>query len=508
MNAQAYDPKLKQTSVPYRLARLRLWERDGVRLLLDLVRWNWAKARWVGRGRPEPCPCHDPSDSGQAGWTRCLPAEDWNDPHRFQRVCPLLRKTEAGWCCSVGTAGVRPFWGRALMIWALVGLLVYLGGTVGAWGAFRVAGYRTVQWADVASPWSWRKFRLVQSARFRADGYEAIRRGDFNRALLALAIAQRFREGDYLTARTLTKLWSRTDADPDRDAIIDRALGEFPPLPEDTAMALHDMLLAAGRYRVLVDLCLERLAAESRFRSWWERSLYFAAEQGRQAGYLGTQRATRVQGLSAEAQRLLTALACEQEGKREHALGRLEVRFPPAASPVAMRQQIEWLTRWGKPDEAAILVQHYLPAIGSFEAAALTFWISWSKGDRATAEADLLSLLRAPLQPAQADRLAALVIESGEGRALRRLPEYKDTADLKNDTLARAALWVAGLSSGEIEWARQQARLAREQLGTEWPDIPRIDFGERGPGQVTSLGYVLGVVALPRETVYALLRRR
>ena len=506
------DPSPQSASEPvtlrYRLARALLFLSDAARGLLDLLRWNWRKTWFVWRGRRGQCPCHDRSDSGAALHTHCVPAHEWHHPARFALVCPLLRSTPTGWCCSVTATSVRPFWPRALLVWLSLLLVIHLTGSALAWGVLRGLGQRHLQWNDLAWPGHWHRIPQRQAQRFREDGLAALRRGDYQRAILCLYTSVQLDPQDYATGLLLAQLFAHAGSAGFSDALFDQLLRDHPAQAEKTAFSLHDLLLTSGRHRSLAELCLDRLLTPGSNVLFWERSLYLATELGQCASDLIKDRSTKFARLPDSTRLLLQALALTQRAATSEAIVALSTQLPTPASTVALRQQIEWLATWGAADRARVRLHHIATALDPFTAASLEYFISAARGDQLGARADFRAMLSQPLESWQLDRVCGLLLRFRDSANLRLLPGFLALPPLQHDLGARSALWAVALHYGRLDLARAQAAAAKREFGATWPDISQIDFVARRADQENSLLLLLSTLPFPREVIYALATER
>ncbi|MBI3886860.1 MAG: hypothetical protein HY302_14200 [Opitutae bacterium] len=487
------------------LSRLTSWGGDLFRLLWALLYWNARKSWYRWRGGRRQCPCHDPSDSGRPGETRCVPAMNFNRGSRFRHVCPLLQETGDGWRCSVAPAAVRPFWRRAALIYASLLLGLYLLACAAALPVFHRIGYSRLAYKDVVWPGHWSRFAWIQAKYFRDEGLAALRTGDFARAMLNLSTARQVAPDDYQTGLLLGQLWSATGSFGYSDAVYEILLRDFPAQAEATAISFHDQLLAAQRFDRLAALCLDRLTAGTELTEEWERSLFFAVRHGRLAGKFLKEHQPAVSRLPRRVGFLLQTYALIEQGDRAAAIARLTPLQIGMGSTLFFRTQIETLAGLGRPDEATILLNHYAPALGGgFEVAALQYLITASRGDSPLTQSDFLLLLRRPLTVPQADRICALLIATGDRASLRRLRSFFQQPSLANEGRAYTALWVAALVCGDADTAEFAAAGALRTLQLKLPAVAKIDFLTNAPGNPAGVKALLNTVPLLRDTIFAL----
>ena len=486
-------------------SRLTSWGGDIFRLLWSLLYWNAKKGWYRGHGRARQCPCQDPSDSGRPGATRCVPAETFNRSSRFRHVCPLLKPTGDGWRCSVVATEVRPFWQRAALIYASGLLAIYLTAAAVALPVFHRIGYSGLAYKDVIWPGHWSRFAWVQAKYFRDEGLEALRSGDFSRAMLNLSTARQVAPDDYQTGLLLGQLWSAAGSYGYSDAAFEVLLRDFPDKVEASAINFHDQLLAAQRFDRLAELCLDRLMAGTALTEEWERSLFFAIRHGRLAVKFLKGHPKAVPQLPPRVAFLLQVYALLENGERDAAIARLTPRQIGSGSTVFMRTQIEILAQFGRPDEATVLLNHYTPALGgAFEVAALQYLITASRGESQFTRSDFLLMLRRPLTVAQVDRICALLIATGDRGSLRRLRTFFNQPALVGEGWAYTSLWVAALACGDPETVEFAAAGALSTRNLKLPVATKIEYLAKDPGNPAGVKSLLNTVPLMRETIFAL----
>ena len=148
------------------------WLGDALRGAHALIFWNWKKTRFRARGAKGRAPCQNESDEPKLGLVRCDVVMQWRQPARFRPVCPLLVSTPDGWRCSVPSAQVRPFWGRAAAFTGGAGLAVFLAVTLGVFAFFRWGNGLPLRWTDVAWPGHWSRIRTLQAKGFDPAGLQ------------------------------------------------------------------------------------------------------------------------------------------------------------------------------------------------------------------------------------------------------------------------------------------------------------------------------------------------
>ncbi len=482
---------------------------DWLRTPWAALYWNFQKTQFVRAGRPRGCcPCHHASDSGRAGETECLPTRDWRDARRFARICPLLTRTADGWRCSVSDKEVRPFWGRVLLTALVLGLGLYLTGVTAVLYLARHTGRPGLHWVDVAWPGHWDRFAVAQARYFRERSIEAMRNGNYREALVSLSSARQLDPWNYLANLQLARLWGYTgDYGYSQDA-FEELLRSFPQDAAETATSYHDMLLAAGWFRPLAKLSLDRSLVESNHSNAWIRTLLFAIEHGRLASEFSQINASELARTAPWVQHAVQSLALEQSGEHDAARDHW-LNLPGAiASSALFRLQIESLLRLEQATAARDLLEREGWRWPGFATEALRYRVEHALApDSVETRAAFRALLRANFSPEDFDRLCALLIETNDRASLRRIRGYSRLPDIAATPTSLTALWSVAIVLKDPETAAYIAAT---------PDAPATDLlrklhqngaDQRPLDQPGGARFLLNTLPLPRETIFALVAR-
>ena len=264
------------------------WFSDFFRLAGGLFYWNIRKSWFqLRRGRVR-CPCQNPSDSGRALETQCEACLHWARVVRFRRVCPLLVSTPAGWRCSVNTADVRPFWGRAFGYYGGALAALYLAGVIGVFAFLRIVGY-PVSIVHVAWPPSWHRVGEARGWFFMEKARRAFAASRPGEAILDLSNAYEFDPRNYVAGLTLAKTL-QAGQPLLSNQLYNRLLHEHPAQRETTAQEWLRALLARGDFDAVAALARDEVLAAGPHASAWMRALVFAT---RQSGHDASLRALR-----------------------------------------------------------------------------------------------------------------------------------------------------------------------------------------------------------------------
>lgn len=493
-------PQTASTDWRHRLHAAQHGLSDLLRLPLAALYWNAVKTWYVLRGRRGHCPCHDLSDSGEPGRTRCVAVLHWRSPARFRRVCPLLVKTDHGWCCSVAPAQVRPFWGRLLGIAVPLGLIIYAVGSLAVLGLLHRTGYDQLRYADVVWPGNWGRFKVVQARYYRAMGDAALQQREYRQAQMAYATAMATAP-DYPSGLALAILASYAGNYAYSDSLFIRLRHEFPQEHERTSVAFHDQLLGSLRLRRLADLCLTGLDHPDRAKLPWVRLLVFVTTEGRFASDVVRDRAEAVSRLPQGAQDLLHAHALAEVGKTKEALAALD-QIRPTDGSWFFVAAIQAMVRLNAFESAQLRLYAHGHEIAEFDRAYLQYLITWQRGDRELAHGDFRALLPFARDPVLLDRICGLLIATHDRGALTQL--WAEVQRHPAEMRSRLALLTAARVSGVSDLAQTMAR----QLGWSEGDLGKVaapvNLLANRPDDPTGLRFLLATTDLPRETILAL----
>jgi len=256
------------------------WITDFFRFLWALLYWNTRKSIYrlrLKRGRAH-CPCQHPSDSGRALETGCTAMLHWNQPARFQRVCPLLKQIPSGaWRCSVNRADVRPFWGRVLGIYGGGALGIYILAALSVFILLRTVGYQ-VTYPGVLWPPAWKQFTPIRATFFLKKYANSTAAGDMKAAIMALSTAYNLDPNNYVAGRQLAQFWQVTQPALS-DRIYQQLVNTHPSEAEDIAQAWYRALLARGDFASIEKLAAARIIAAPDRSSAWLNAFLFANQR-------------------------------------------------------------------------------------------------------------------------------------------------------------------------------------------------------------------------------------
>ncbi|MEZ0218059.1 MAG: hypothetical protein ACAH89_13065 [Rariglobus sp.] len=483
------------------------WITDFFRFAWSLLYWNARKSAYRLRGTRGRCPCHHPSDSGRAWETACAAITHWNDPARFQRVCPLLKQNASGaWRCTADRADVRPFWGRAAGFYGSALLVVYLTATLGAFVFLRSVGYG-VTYPGVLWPPAWKKFHGIRGDYFLKKYQDASKAGDLQAALMALSTAYSLDPQNYAAGRQLALVWQISQP-LYSNQIYRRLLQDHPGQAAVTAQVWFRALLARGDFEGVEILAADRILASPENSTPWINAFLFANRRTANA-------ATRVSLLSnpstpPSARWLLTLTEdLAKLAKPADIRGRLLVAASNAGDGLSFYHVCRELISRGFPQEALEWMDRRPGLLGQRDLIPLRLdalsILRWG----GTLQNEVKNLLFAPPSPIVVELLSAHLIRHPDAtvRALifdrvEQTPAPSDSAGLA----AHLALFCAAGTGHDIERMNWTALRIKASLGGSFPGLDAVAAslidGERGRRLEN---YLPALQPLSLEVTYALL---
>lgn len=485
------------------------WIGDFFRFWWALFYWNTRKAWFRMRGaHRDDCPCQTYSDSGHALDSRCDAVLGWAQPARFRRVCPLLTETPHGWRCSVNAESVRPFWGRALLYGSVLGLILYLAGTLSLYTVLRAARYET-SYLSVLWPPRWGELRDSQEKLYAARAQEAIQAGNYQAAILSLERVTQLNPRNYPAGLALAGLCQVAAQPYVSDHIYERLMRDVPEQRRQTAQIWFRSLLARAAYPQVMDLATRMLGEDPAERSAWLNALLFSARQTGDHAYLGTvlsehphlpEWCTELIGI--EQQLLLGQLA--------RTLPQLvRVHRQPAAGYI-LYYQVDRLLRHGEADRANDLLRAYGSLLQPDEAAFLRLRVYQAKEWTSLAGPELDALLRYEMAPRIVAQFCAYLIRQPDAALFRRFHDRLVAADLPvnaGTVSLHQAVYLAATLAGDTVRAEEIATRINQYTASDARVLRGMGQLLKAPGLDRRLPRIMPLVPLPTEVVYAILER-
>lgn len=474
-----------------------------------LLYWNARKTWFRLRGATrDSCPCQVYSDSGHALDSRCSAVINWRNPARFRRVCPLLTETKDGWRCGVDAERVRPFWGRAALFIGAALLALYLGGTLAVYAFLRSAHYET-SYLTVAWPPNWSDLRNSQEKLYATRAQQALAKGDYAEAILALQMVCEINPKNYAAAITLANLAQIAGQPYVAEHIYARLMHQVPEQRPATAKIWIRSLLAHGDYAQIKPLATAMLSEDSGRREAWLHTLLFAARQTRDPAALEAilNSPTVLPEWCVELTRIELLLL---QNRKDQALPLLTRVHNRPGSPYLPYYQAEKLMDLGRHEQAGELINAYASRLPLEEAAFLRLRLFAAQKWTSLMEPEYENLLSYPMTPRLAAQFCAWFIRSPDRAAFAR---YADRFQLHGPTLNSETLplyhatYLAATACQDTARAEQFAVMIAKFTGANARAVRALaDLLAQNapPRQMTQL---LPLVPLPVEVIYAIHER-
>lgn len=192
-------------------------------------------------------------------------------------MCPLLVATPDGVRCSVNTAEVRPFWGRAAVFYGGAFASLYLLAALSIFIFLRSVGY-PVSIVHLVWPGSWDRVTQARGWFFLERSKQAFAEGRPTEGMLYLTNAFEFDPSNYTIGLALAQRLQL--GQPARaDEIYRRLLKSHPENHTLTSRAWFRSLLARGDFSAIQELAAPEVLRDSPDASVWMRALIFATRQ-------------------------------------------------------------------------------------------------------------------------------------------------------------------------------------------------------------------------------------
>ena len=474
---------------------MRGWIADSFRTLTAPWYWNARKQWYALRGRRGQCPCHNESDSGLPGETRCEAVAYWNNPARFaRRVCPLLRRTPDGeWRCSVAPEAVRPYWGRLIATWAALAALAValVGGAV--WGTMRGVGYQ-VSLRQVFWPRAWDELRAVRAEFFVRQAMTHLQTGKFREAIAALGVAAEMRPDDYATGMLLAQVNHLVR--PEGVDLLYRRLYELhTDRREETARVWFRSLLARAQVVPAGELARRRLHESPADWPVWLHGVMLAARW--QRDWRGVA-ALAVDDKVPAAARAVLGLEAKVRAAEFGEARRLLTGEPLPRESFAVLHRVERLIEFGEPMEALFVLRDRAAALPNRDRIRLALAAHAEARNRAALEREVRALL-ARDGPERAAGVALVALH---------LVRYPHAELLEFCHQAAASLPAGGEGEEGDAWAALYSAAALAGRTAWLPEIrAKLNESGRTPSDVESrLDQIFSAPSLAPQTLLGLVR--
>ena len=483
------------------------WLGDLGRLMWGLLYWNARKSVFRIRGASGRAPCQHPSDSGRAGNTGCVACAGWRDAARFRRLCPLLGVSgDGGRVCSVDAGDVRPFWGRALLIYAGSAAVLGLACALGVFSALRAIGYRVPLHAVVWPP-AWHSIHQARADYFFRMAVRAFSAGDVRQGLLALNQVYSMDPGNVAAALLLAQFTQA--ANPDySDSIYGRLLLERRGNIEETAQAWFKALLSRGDLASVGRLSGRMLREGSAHAPAWTQGLLFAERMTGDPGEVD-RLLSRPGQIPAVARSVLSLARDIRTGSAQERLRRVDLSVAGAADPFELYYSLGRLAELGRGSDvvalldgpAGALLEPYDRESLKLDACSVMDW-------RVLERREIGSILEPGASAPAVTLIVAHLIrhpDAGTAEFVFGQLEQRPLPVAADNTGSHIALLCMAGVNGLDARMRQEARLLGWVAGGRFAGLSRItEFFESAAAAKDPAVFLPALHQLPLEVIYAL----
>lgn len=482
------------------------WVGDFGRFWWALLALNLRKSLFVAGRRKGRCPCQNPSDSGKAWETGCDAIAGWSEPSRFSRICPKLRRSESGsWRCSVDTAAVRPFWGRAAGYFGGAAATGYLGATLAAFILLRLVGY-PVHYRSIAWPGAWHQIREARGRYFFVKAEDALSSHNPGPAMLWLAQSYELDPANYSAGRILAQLLESAGSEY-TNRLYRRLLNDHPEERTATSQAWFGALITHGDFATIENLAREQIAADPAHAGAWLNALLVA---NRRTGH--PQVLSQVAGNPALPPWVRRTCSCEaqlREAGREEKRRILTQPVPPSeAAPYLLYHRIDRLLDAGMAGEALVQLNRVRGRFDTRDRLTLELDTYASLGWTSFLSDTVDQVLSSSLGPPLVELLASHLIRHPNPELLNQVCSVLEKRPLPPEPESASAYASLFCAAGAAEDWGNLARLAAQLqrvTGAPCPSLNVMEAYFRGECRTKPLErYLLALPILPIEVDYAL----
>jgi hypothetical protein len=483
------------------------WFGDLGRLSWGLLYWNWRKSLFRIRGAAGRAPCQHPSDSGKAGETACEACANWKRTDRFHLLCPLLKQNAAGRrVCSVGAAQVRPFWGRALLIYGCLGGGTLLAVILSAFGVMRGIGYRVPLYI-VAWPPAWHRIKEVRAEYFFGLAQRSLGAGDVRQTYLALNQVYALDPNNAPAALLLaqfTQLGNPDFSDEIYGRMIRLRLGD----PEVTAESWFRALLSRGDMPGVAALAAQMLGSGSSQGPAWAQALTFAEAMEGDTGEVDKLLA-KPRALPAEERSVLEVARAVRTGTEDERRRVVTLFMGGATTPFEIRYSLNRLIHLGAArDVAAYLEGSQAAALAAYDRESLKIDAYAALGWRALARREMGFLMDQGTSVPVVTLIAGNLVRFPDPVAASQVFERLKASPLPGDAASLpghlSLLCMAGVNGLDMPM-KAEADIIGGIVGGSFPAWVQVhDFFEGTVPSKNPAAILPALPQLPLELVYAL----
>lgn len=420
----------------------------------------------------------------------------------------MLVQTPQGWRCGVNAESVRPFWGRALLYAAGLGLVLYLAGTLLVFGFLRTARYEA-GYLSVAWPPRWGELRKAQENLYLARAQQALQAGQYQEAILSLEMATQLNPGNYSAGLALAGLSQVAGQPYVADHIYERLMRDVPGERRATAQIWFRTLLARAAYPRIQTLATVMLSEDPAERAAWLNALFFACRQTRDSAYLGTVLSQHPH-LPEWCTELINIEHLLLQNRVDPALPRLNRVYRQTASAYIPYYQIDRLLRVGRIDQANALLRAYDRQLQPSMAAFLRLRTYQEKGWTSLVGSECESLLDYEMSPQLVAQYCAYLVKYPDPAIFARFADRFTAADIPvaADTVSLyQAVYLVAVLADDAQRAEEIAARITHYTASDARVLRGLGELIKSPPADARLVRILPLIPLPTEVIYALLDR-
>lgn len=482
------------------------WFGDLGRLSWGLLYWNLRKTLFRIRGASGAAPCQHPSDSGRAGETGCEACAGWNDAGRFRRMCPLLAASGGRRVCSVDAPRVRPFWGRALLIYLGSLATLALALVMAAFCAFRVIGYRVPLYV-VAWPPAWHRVSQARADYFYRMALRTLDAGDVRKSFLALGQVHALDPGNVGAARLLAQFTEITNPEYSDELYSSLVLGRRGDF-EDTAQSWLHAVLSRGDFRAVAGLSARMLREGGKNAPAWTRGLLFAERMSGDTGEVDglLNGAARI---PAEAASVLSLARSTRTGSPEERFKVVQLYLGGATTPFEVYYSLSRAIEIGRPSDVVTFLEGQgSRALDPYDRESLKLDAYSALGWHELERREIGFVLDQGASSPVVNLLAGHLVRYPDAESAARLFEIlgaKPLAASAQNAGAHVALLCAAGVNGLGASMAKEAEIVGKIVGGTFPawDHVRDFFESRSPAKNPAV-ILPALGQLPLEMVYAM----
>jgi hypothetical protein len=428
----------------------------------------------------------------------------WADPLRFRRLCPLLRRNPDGeWRCSVNTADVRPFWGRAFAYLGGALVALFLAGTVGAFVFYRAVGY-PVSYRSVVWPPAWHEIDRARAKFFLWKAVRAFNQNQPVAGVMALSQSYELDPSNYDVGWALAQTTQQGWADIS-NGVYRRLLLEHPERSRDTAAAWFKALLARGDFVTIETLAAGRAGTDT---AWLQALLVSSRRTGDREPLMRLLRSS--QGLPPYVRQVcaleLQLRAADGAGMRRL----LRQNLPASAEPFLVYYWVDRQLHAGMTDEALATLRRNGPRLDARDRMELFFGAYSAEGWQVILRGEAERMLASGTNTVSVELISAHLIRHPDPVLLERLfaAVYRQPLPANSDLVGMyTSLFCAAGVGGD--WMRLEAAAAelRSVTHAQFANLTVAEAFFRGGAQqpTVPLERCLGVLhGLPVDVSYAM----